>query len=105
MIIAYQFDDSANLIGIKRIVTNLIGIKTTKSLSVYIALQLLFLNFLLLHVEINPEYFPYLFQQIRERNLQAQRDGNIGEKDILLICNHFSKLDRNNFGKITLPNL
>ena len=48
---------------------------TTKSFSVYIALQLLFLNFLLLHVEINPKYFPYLFQQIRECNLQAQRDG------------------------------
>ena len=71
----YQFDDSANLIGITHLVTNLIGIKTTKSLSVYIALQLLFLNFLLLHVEINPEYFPYLFQQVRECNLQAQGDG------------------------------
>ena len=75
MIIAYQFDDSTNLIGIEHLITNLIGIKTTKSLSVYMALQLLFLNFLLLHVEINPEYFLYLFQQIKECNLQAQRDG------------------------------
>ncbi|KAL4603925.1 two-pore potassium channel 5 [Castanea sativa] len=31
--------------------------------------------------------------------------GKIGEKDILLICDHFSKLDRNNSGKITLPDL
>ena len=31
--------------------------------------------------------------------------GKIEEKDILLICKHFSKLDRNNFGKITLPEL
>ena len=31
--------------------------------------------------------------------------GKIGEKDILLICDHFSKLDRNNFGKITLLDL
>ena len=66
-----------NLIGIKHLVTNLIEIKTTKSLPVYIALQLLylFLNFLLLHVEVNPKYFPYLFKQIRECNLQGQRDG------------------------------
>ena len=31
--------------------------------------------------------------------------GKIGEKYILLICDHFSKLDHNNFGKITLPDL
>ncbi|KAM3688207.1 hypothetical protein ACB098_10G136200 [Castanea mollissima] len=31
--------------------------------------------------------------------------GKIEEKDILLICEHFSKLDRNNSGKITLPDL
>ncbi|KAK9281973.1 hypothetical protein L1049_004882 [Liquidambar formosana] len=31
--------------------------------------------------------------------------GKIGEKDILEICNQFSKLDRNNSGKITLPGL
>uniref|UniRef100_A0A2N9FZK1 Potassium channel domain-containing protein n=1 Tax=Fagus sylvatica TaxID=28930 RepID=A0A2N9FZK1_FAGSY len=31
--------------------------------------------------------------------------GKIEEKDILLICNRFSKLDPNNSGKITLPDL
>ncbi|XVF21991.1 hypothetical protein REPUB_Repub12eG0136200 [Reevesia pubescens] len=31
--------------------------------------------------------------------------GKIGEKDILQICNQFSKLDPNNSGKITLPDL
>ncbi|KAF8369907.1 hypothetical protein HHK36_032062 [Tetracentron sinense] len=31
--------------------------------------------------------------------------GKISEKDILQICNQFSKLDRNNSGKITLPDL
>lgn len=31
--------------------------------------------------------------------------GRIGEKDILEICNQFSKLDPNNSGKITLPDL
>jgi potassium channel subfamily K len=31
--------------------------------------------------------------------------GKIGEKDILQICNQFSKLDPNNLGKITLPDL
>ncbi|KAJ6871866.1 hypothetical protein NC651_031061 [Populus alba x Populus x berolinensis] len=31
--------------------------------------------------------------------------GKIGEKDILQICNQFSKLDPNNVGKITLPDL
>lgn len=31
--------------------------------------------------------------------------GKIGEKDVLQICNQFSKLDSNNLGKITLPDL
>ncbi|XP_008227788.1 PREDICTED: two-pore potassium channel 5 isoform X1 [Prunus mume] len=31
--------------------------------------------------------------------------GKIGEKDILQICNQFSKLDQNHSGKITLPDL
>ncbi|XP_057461741.1 two-pore potassium channel 5 isoform X1 [Actinidia eriantha] len=31
--------------------------------------------------------------------------GKIGEKDILQICNQFNKLDPNNSGKITLPDL
>ncbi|GMY17138.1 Two-pore potassium channel 5, partial [Fagus crenata] len=31
--------------------------------------------------------------------------GKIEEKDILLICDRFSKLDPNNSGKITLPDL
>ncbi|KAJ4968837.1 hypothetical protein NE237_015538 [Protea cynaroides] len=31
--------------------------------------------------------------------------GKIGEKDILQICNQFRKLDRNNSGKITLPDI
>ncbi|KAL5792045.1 hypothetical protein ACOSP7_000639 [Xanthoceras sorbifolium] len=31
--------------------------------------------------------------------------GKVGEKDILQICNQFSKLDPNNSGKITLPDL
>ncbi|KAG2697812.1 hypothetical protein I3760_07G123300 [Carya illinoinensis] len=31
--------------------------------------------------------------------------GKIGEKDVLQICDHFSKLDPNNSGKITLPYL
>lgn len=31
--------------------------------------------------------------------------GKIGEKDIMQICNQFSKLDPNNSGKITLPDL
>ncbi|KAL7200208.1 hypothetical protein ACSBR1_032180 [Camellia fascicularis] len=31
--------------------------------------------------------------------------GKIGEKDVLQICNQFSKLDSNNSGKITLPDL
>lgn len=31
--------------------------------------------------------------------------GKIGEKDIMQICNQFSKLDPNNSGKITLPGL
>ncbi|GLU16673.1 hypothetical protein SLE2022_330930 [Rubroshorea leprosula] len=31
--------------------------------------------------------------------------GKVGEKDILEICNQFSKLDPNNSGKITLPDL
>ncbi|KAE8731612.1 Two pore potassium channel c [Hibiscus syriacus] len=31
--------------------------------------------------------------------------GKIGEKDILQICDQFSKLDTNNSGKITLPDL
>ncbi|KAL5561096.1 hypothetical protein UlMin_030843 [Ulmus minor] len=31
--------------------------------------------------------------------------GKIGDKDILQICNQFSKLDPNNSGKITLPDL
>ncbi|GLT50561.1 hypothetical protein SLA2020_240400 [Shorea laevis] len=31
--------------------------------------------------------------------------GKVGEKDILEICNQFSKLDTNNSGKITLPDL
>ncbi|XP_050203712.1 two-pore potassium channel 5 [Mercurialis annua] len=31
--------------------------------------------------------------------------GKIGEKDIMQICNQFSKLDPNNLGKITLPDL
>ncbi|KAJ0054581.1 hypothetical protein Pint_00770 [Pistacia integerrima] len=31
--------------------------------------------------------------------------GKIGEKDIMQICNQFSKLDPSNFGKITLPRL
>ncbi|KAM1659171.1 hypothetical protein ACFXTN_043255 [Malus domestica] len=31
--------------------------------------------------------------------------GKIGEKDILQICDQFSKLDQNHSGKITLPDL
>ncbi|CAL1398762.1 unnamed protein product [Linum trigynum] len=31
--------------------------------------------------------------------------GKIGEKDILQVCNQFTKLDPNNLGKITLPDL
>uniref|UniRef100_A0A803NQ04 Potassium channel domain-containing protein n=1 Tax=Cannabis sativa TaxID=3483 RepID=A0A803NQ04_CANSA len=31
--------------------------------------------------------------------------GKIGEKDIMIICNQFNKLDPNNSGKITLPDL
>ena len=31
--------------------------------------------------------------------------GKTGEKDIMQICNQFNKLDPNNSGKITLPDL
>lgn len=31
--------------------------------------------------------------------------GKIKEKDVLQICDQFNKLDRNNSGKITLPDL
>lgn len=31
--------------------------------------------------------------------------GKIKEKDIMVICDQFNKLDRNNSGKITLPHL
>ena len=54
--------------------------------------------FLLLSTAILCSKSEYVIYKLKEM-------GKIGEKDILQICNQFSKLDPSNCGKITLPAL
>lgn len=61
---------------------------------------------LLLCVTTKPEYFPFPYSSKSEYVIYKLKEmGKIGEKDVLQICDHFSKLDPNNSGKITLPYL